>query len=348
MTAGFLGTAGLAVWQTGDPILVLLLIAGTITSAGRLAVLLKRSPEMQAPELTIERARHHQRRFGRAYFGFAVVLGMFGARALQLPWPELHMLTVCLLVGYAAGVAAGISLRPRIAMPSMMAATIPAIIATFGKFDMTYWLTGLLLSGFLVGGVEAVRTRHARATKSIGRRLAFSALARQDGLTGMPNRLALREWFDERVTLANRPAMLAVHYLDLDGFKPVNDRYGHPTGDALLVAVAQRIRGTIRATDMAARFGGDEFAVIQCGIGNADEAALLAQRLAAAIAGPYRIDDHVICISTCIGYAVSECGAEDLEFLLNVADDALYTSKRSGGGITRWLPSCPVEPRAAA
>ena len=348
MTICFAIAGALAVWQTADPVLALLLAAGLFLSGGRLALLGARGREMRAPNLALKRARDIQRRFTVAYFGFAIVLGMFGHRCLQLPSPKLHMLVICMLVGYGAGVATGIGLRPRIAMPSMMVATLPATIAMYGWADPAYWATGLLTSAFLTGGVVSVRARHARAAKNIGRRIAFSTLARQDGLTALPNRLALREWFDERVTSADRPGMVAVHYLDLDGFKPVNDKYGHSVGDALLIAVSQRIAAAIRSNDMAARFGGDEFAIVQCGIQNADEAALLAQRLAAAVARPYQIQDEVIRISTCVGYVVSERGEEDFEYLLHVADEALYTSKRSGIDITRWSPTCAAEQRFAA
>lgn len=348
MTTCFAIAGALALWQTGDPVLALLLAVGLFLSAARLALLGIRGREMRAPDLTLVRARDIQRRFTVVYFSFALVIGMFGQRCLQLARPELHMLVVCMLVGYGAGVAASIGLRPRIALPSMMAATMPAIISMLGWADPVYWATGLLTSAFLAGGIVSVRARHARAVKSIGRRIAFSTLARQDGLTALPNRLALREWFDECVTRAARPGMAAVHYLDLNGFKPVNDKYGHPVGDALLVAVGQRIAGAIRSSDMAARFGGDEFAVVQCGIQNADEAALLAQRLTAAIAKPYEIQGETIRVSTCVGYVVSEKGEEEFEYLLHVADEALYTGKRSGIGITRWSPTCPVEPRFAA
>jgi diguanylate cyclase (GGDEF)-like protein len=337
MTSCFLMAGSLTVRQTGDPLLALLLTTGLFLSAGRVALLLIRSPEMRAPDLTIAHARDVQRRFTVSYFGFAIVLGMFGERTMQLPYPELHMLIISLLIGYGAGVAAGIGLRPRIAVPSMLVASVPTAVTTYSHPDPVYWAIGFMISAFLIGGIRSVRSRHARAVKSIGRRIAFSALARQDGLTALPNRLALREWYDEHVTFTPRPGMLAVHYLDLNGFKPVNDEYGHPIGDTLLIAVGKRIARTIRDTDMAARFGGDEFAIVQCGISGEEEAAQLAQRLTAAIARPYRIEEHTIHISTCVGYVVSQ-GAVDLEYLLGIADEALYASKRRGGGVTRREP----------
>ena len=347
MSAGFIAAGSLMVWETRDPILALLLVAGSLTSLVRLAVMVVSRPEALGANLMIERARFLQRRFTYSYFGFAALLGMFGYRTLQLPLPKVHMLMICMLVGYAAGVAANICLRPRIAIPSMLVAVVPALTAALAQPDMVYWATSLLASAFLSGGVDSIRARHARTARSISRRLVFSTLARQDGLTALPNRLALREWFGERVTDAENPGMVAVHFLDLDGFKPVNDRFGHPTGDALLVAVSRRIVDAIRPTDMAARLGGDEFAVLQCDIASADEAALMAKRLVAAIARPYRIDEQIIEVSTSVGYIVAEHGAEDLECLLSLADEALYASKRTGKGVTRWDPGL-INPELAA
>lgn len=338
MSVGFVGAGSLIVWETRDGLLGLLLAAGTVASLVRLVMLAKAKAEWAGGNPAIERARLLQRHFSRAYFGFAIVLGMFGCRALQLPAPKVHVLIMCMLVGYAAGVAANTGLRPRLAIPSMLAAVLPGLNAALSQADALYWATCLLASGFLVAGVDSVRKRHARAVENISRRLAFSTLARQDGLTALPNRLALREWFDVRVTTPDRPGMAAVHYLDLNGFKPVNDRYGHGVGDALLIAVSKRIARTIRASDTAARLGGDEFAVLQCDITGPEEAEQLARRLADAIALPYRIDEHTIAISTSIGYIVAEHGAEDLECLLSLADEALYASKRSGRNVTRWEP----------
>jgi diguanylate cyclase len=348
MSAGFIGAGGLIVWETQDWILGLLLVVGTLASVLRLTILGMSRRESTMFDLTIDRARALQRRYSQVYFGFAIVLGMFGFRALELPLPKVHILTICMLVGYAAGVAANTGLRPRLAIPSMLVAVVPGLNAALSQVDALYWATCLLASGFLVGGIDSVRKRHARAVRNISRRLAFSTLARQDGLTALPNRLALREWFDVRVTGPDRPGIAAVHYLDLNDFKPVNDRYGHAVGDTLLIAVSKRIARAIRATDTAARLGGDEFAILQCDIADADEAGQMASRLAEAIAEPYRIDDRTITISTSIGYIVAEHGAEDLECLLTLADEALYASKRSGRTVTRWEPGLDGRHLAAA
>ncbi|MBV5325053.1 MAG: GGDEF domain-containing protein, partial [Rhodospirillaceae bacterium] len=168
-----------------------------------------------------------------------------------------------------------------------------------------------------------------------GKRISFASLARHDGLTGLPNRLALREWFDAHVGRGPRERAVAVHYLDLDGFKPVNDRYGHPIGDALLCAVAGRLAHSLRAGDIAARLGGDEFAIIQPDLGRVEEAELLAHRLSNAMKQPFSIGEHDIRISACIGTVTSTSRTDDLERLLTEADEALYVAKRGGHIVMR-------------
>lgn len=347
MSVGFAAAGAVIAWESADPLLLILLVGGVLASAVRLLVAWQMKDATDI-EMDIGEARRLERRFALPYIGFACLLGLFGARVLHLPLAAAHMVMMCLLVGYGAGVAAGIGLRPRIAVPSMLLAIAPGILVTFTHADSLYWAAGAMTAALLAGGIHSLRVRHRRAAREIGRRLTFATLARQDVLTALPNRLALREWFDDHVTARATPGLIAVHCLDLNGFKPVNDSYGHPVGDALLTAVGKRLARTIRDVDMAARLGGDEFAVVQRGIADADEAAQLAQRLAAAIRRPYRIETHDLCISTCIGYIVSDGRGDDLEHLLARADEALYAGKRSGHGITRYTLPLTTSGRAAA
>jgi diguanylate cyclase (GGDEF)-like protein len=263
------------------------------------------------------------------------MLGFFAARGLALPDPAIDKLAVCLIIGYAAGVAAGTSLRPRIAITSLLLAVIPPVLTMLATGKTLHIATALMTSAFLAGGIFSLRKRHARALDEIGLRLTFASLARRDGLTELPNRLALREWFERHVRAAKlRP--IALHCLDLNGFKPVNDRFGHPVGDALLTAVAKRLSGTLRDGDIAARLGGDEFVIVQLQIGNPDEAYMLAERVAASIARPFAIGSHDVRVTTSIGYIVCEDVTRDLEQLISLADEALYTAKRGGRSICRY------------
>lgn len=160
----------------------------------------------------------------------------------------------------------------------------------------------------------------------------FAALARHDDLTGLPNRLALRSHF-EVVAKGDRLDRIAVHCLDLDRFKPVNDRYGHPVGDALLKAVAGRLARLLRADDLAVRVGGDEFIILQVDVDHADQADMLARRIQRTIGAPYTIGGHHITIGTSVGYALSPDDGRSLEQLIASADAALCRIKRRGGGI---------------
>src|SRR5690606_33637778 len=132
-------------------------------------------------------------------------------------------------------------------------------------------------------------------------RLTFGSLALSDGLTALPNRLALREYFQEKVPLLPAQRMIAVHFIDLDDFKPVNDRYGHAAGDRLLGAVGERLTNAVRSGDIVARLGGDEFAVLQLGITHPEQADFLSQRILATIRQAFQIDQHDIRISASIG-----------------------------------------------
>ncbi|HWJ69577.1 MAG TPA: GGDEF domain-containing protein [Sphingobium sp.] len=345
MTLVFLLAGVMAARATGDPVLVLLLLGGALVSVVRLWAAWSLAPAARRQDLTFEEARRLERRFAWPYHAYALLLGLFGVRAMLLPFAQVHMAVVCLLMGYAAGVAAGIGLRPRIASVSMIISLMPASLTAMLMGDTLYLVTGVLATSFLGGGIYSLRGRHERARKDIMLRFAFANLARQDALTALPNRVALHEWFDERAGEAGARAQVAVHYVDLNGFKPINDGYGHPVGDALLAAVGKRIAHTIRAADMAARLGGDEFAVVQYGVESIEEAQQLAERLVAAIALPFQIEGHDLQISTSVGYVVGS-GAEGLDELLGLADKALYISKRGGDVVTRYEASLSVQPRA--
>jgi diguanylate cyclase (GGDEF)-like protein len=154
--------------------------------------------------------------------------------------------------------------------------------------------------------------------------------AQHDQLTGLPNRLALRE----RVTAASRddqvgPATLALFFVDLDWFKPINDEFGHEVGDALLRAVAERLVSNVRPDDVVARIGGDEFAILAEN-GDSDRALnTMADRLEQAFEVPFLVADHRFTMTASIGCATCEAESADLGSLLRDADAAMYEVKRS-------------------
>ncbi len=154
-------------------------------------------------------------------------------------------------------------------------------------------------------------------------------LAHHDPLTGLPNRMRFRQTLEAalaRATLSGEE--VAVHYLDLDGFKPVNDTFGHAAGDTLLEQVAERLTGLLRTGDLVARLGGDEFAILQhaSALGAEDVAQLCIQ----ALRQPFGIADSEISISASIGIAVAPGNGIDPDGLMSAADTALYQAKAAG------------------
>ncbi|MHB1375083.1 MAG: diguanylate cyclase domain-containing protein [Thauera sp.] len=155
-------------------------------------------------------------------------------------------------------------------------------------------------------------------------------LAQHDALTGLPNRALLSDRLERALAAAQRNGyVLGVLFIDLDGFKPVNDRHGHDVGDALLQAVAQRLQGLVRESDTAARIGGDEFVVLLPTIAGAEDADRVASKLRAALASPFDIHGHRIMISGSIGVALFPRDGDNAPGLMQRADSAMYRDKHA-------------------
>jgi diguanylate cyclase (GGDEF)-like protein len=158
-------------------------------------------------------------------------------------------------------------------------------------------------------------------------------MATTDILTGLPNRFAFRQRLDRCLTEVNRKlGAFAIFYLDLDRFKAVNDSLGHPFGDKLLQAAAERIVGVVRRADTVARLGGDEFAVIQRITDAPDDPARLADRLIAAVGQPYLIDGDAVTVGVSIGVSVTPKDGVVVDELIRAADVALYHAKSERRG----------------
>ncbi len=155
--------------------------------------------------------------------------------------------------------------------------------------------------------------------------------AHYDALTGIPNRLLLAKLMKQALAHAKRSnTLMAVCYLDLDGFKPINDSFGHDTGDRILIEVARRIEKEIRGDDTVARLGGDEFVILLVGMENPEEWAHSVERLLAAIARPIESRGRFFTLSASIGLTLFPIDDEDADTLLRNADQAMYIAKQSG------------------
>lgn len=184
------------------------------------------------------------------------------------------------------------------------------------------------------GGWVAV---HEDITERRRAEAKIAHLARHDMLTNLPNRVLFREHLEMAFKGVQPGRGCAVHCLDLDNFKTVNDTLGHPIGDELLKAVAGRLTGNLPASDFVARIGGDEFAIIQTAVEKPEQCSALAARIVELISKPYDIEGRHIVIGTSIGIAVAPNDGPSPDQLLKSADMALYLAKGDGRGTYRFF-----------
>ena len=184
------------------------------------------------------------------------------------------------------------------------------------------------------GGWVAV---HEDITERRRAEAKIAHLARHDMLTNLPNRVLFREHLENAFRGAQLGRGCAVHCLDLDHFKTVNDTLGHPIGDDLLKIVASRLVEALPATDFVARIGGDEFAIIQTAVERPEQCSQLASRIVDVVGKPYDIDGRHIVIGTSIGIAVAPNDGANPDQLLKNADMALYLAKGDGRGVHRFF-----------
>jgi len=156
-------------------------------------------------------------------------------------------------------------------------------------------------------------------------------IAHYDPLTGIPNRLLLADRLVQAIRHTRRSQnYMAVCYLDLDGFKPVNDLYGHDVGDELLIEVSRRLKDCLRAGDTVARIGGDEFVLLLLDISSMEECRAILERILSKVAQYAWIDGHQVVVSASLGYTLFPNDQVDADALLRHADQAMYVAKQSG------------------
>ncbi len=171
--------------------------------------------------------------------------------------------------------------------------------------------------------------RDVSAARAMALQITHSA--EHDFLTGLPNRMLLNDRVRQAIAQAPRHMKhVAVLFLDLDGFKHINDSLGHPTGDKLLQSVAARLVECVRASDTVSRQGGDEFVMLLSEVADSEDAAITAKRMLQAVSQPHSIDQHDLHITTSIGVSVYPQDGLDADTLIQNADTAMYQAKESG------------------
>ena len=187
------------------------------------------------------------------------------------------------------------------------------------------WSVDGVIEGFRGVGTDVTEARAAEEK--------IRHMARHDALTGLPNRVFFYDDLETALARLKRSnEAFAVHCLDLDHMKEVNDSLGHASGDAMLVAVATRLRSLMTEKDTFARVGGDEFAIIQAGAASAEDASILAANIVQCLAGPLVVNGASIALGASIGIAMAPSDGTDADTLLKNADLALYRTKHTGRG----------------
>jgi diguanylate cyclase (GGDEF)-like protein len=243
--------------------------------------------------------------------------------------------------------------RPRIYadayLPVMVNGQPKAIVAAYvdlseqrDHFRVAFLLAALalcLLAGAGAGLPTLAWHRMTKEKQRADRRVYY--LAHHDGLTGLANRTHFLEKLDAALAARRSGGTgLALHFVDLDHFKDINDTLGHDAGDFLLKTAAERLRAATRSGDEASRFGGDEFVVLQDGIRDRAEAENFALRIASAIGQPIAFGDHEISATVSLGFALAPADAGSTEALLKCADLAVYQAKADGRNCVRgFVPS---------
>jgi len=222
---------------------------------------------------------------------------------------------------------------PRYAMLLIALCFLPLIIGTQTLGQP--WLALMIFQSPLlfIGAGTIIARYHSLSITALQALASSQHRAAHDSLTGLLNRAGLAEC----MVGENHPRPpLVLFCIDLDGFKPVNDSFGHSAGDAVLAGVAERLRACVRKTDIVARIGGDEFVLIMVGM-TASEGHVFADELIRRIAGqPYLIDSGLAArIGVSVGYACSPADGTDIEELRLKADEALYAAKAAGKGVGR-------------
>jgi diguanylate cyclase (GGDEF)-like protein len=231
-------------------------------------------------------------------------------------------------VGATLLVAWSVYLMAAMVMVGLAQGWLPANFWTLHGFQFGATIDMILFLRVL--GLRAQAMRKA-AQEALHERDVMHSLAHSDPLTGLNNRRGLQHALRGALASCAPHSIVAVYLLDLDGFKPVNDAFGHDVGDDLLVAVGQRLQANIRQhTDLVARLGGDEFIIMACNLGSPADADEVGRSLLRAFDTPFALREHRIQVGLTIGYALAPLDSDDPQGLIRLADAAMYAGKQSG------------------
>ncbi|MGJ5176421.1 diguanylate cyclase domain-containing protein [Bradyrhizobium oligotrophicum] len=266
-----------------------------------------------------------ERLYGLGAIAFGLAVGALSARAFQIGDGPGVWMSFGLSMAFCVGIVSRVS--PWIVMTSSAVLLIPTVVACLLQSEPVYRMGAGMVVLFWITLRGTSYRLTAAFTERIKAKQALAHQAHRDYLTGLPNRAA----FIAALAGCDRP--VAIIAVDLDGFKLVNDRFGHQAGDELLCQVGVRLQDCLEDSGVAARFGGDEFMLLLPGAGR-DAALDLARAAVTALAQPFTLAGTRVQIGASAGILVTDDRQAETEALLDQADRALYAAKRAGGH--RW------------
>lgn len=333
LALGVIIATGFLVMTYGDPAYWALLGAAIATSLLRISFMLG------FPKAGCRDAREARRwdiLYGIGSLAIGSVIAAMSLITFSKDHPGAHLLAVGLTMAMAAGHGSRIAVRPWIALMSGTVIMVSLGVAGAAHADPLYQVLGYLTVIYLFSYYETVLRYYGVIVDRLMKKREIEHLASHDPLTGLANRRAV----ETALAAADRDFEIdgrtfATLCLDLDGFKAINDVHGHAVGDALLCAVADRLRETGAPSDVCGRLGGDEFALIRKDVENAESVALTAAAIIASLSQPYRIAGRILHVGVSIGGAVANEAMSGGDALMIAADRALYRAKHAGKGCYR-------------
>ena len=266
-------------------------------------------------------------------WSFAALTGTIGAYSmLAHPGDEVEILTSCCAIGYIAGISSRNASRPTITIGQISAICLPFLFGLIWRADILHATLAVFILSLYASTIYMSRSIHENIVLRHRAHAELERAAHYDALTGLKNRSAfiklVNQWLLREADTGSMVALMAV---DLDRFKDVNDRLGHPAGDAVLKETARRLAGLLQGPHELARIGGDEFLVALYGA-TPESAENTAQRILAALDECFMIGPTEIFCGASIGYAIGPDQGRNFDELMRNADLALYSAKSSGRG----------------
>jgi diguanylate cyclase (GGDEF)-like protein len=330
MTVGL----GILAYSSGEPLYLLLLVFAAAAGAIRIALVLYFPRERGCR--TVQEARKWELRYGFGSIAVALEIAALSVIAFSFDDPGAHLLAMGLTLALCAGHASRVAVRPWIALGAGTLVIFGFAASATMHHDLMYRVVGYLAIIYLFSYYETVLKYYGVLVDRLLAKREIEHLATHDPLTSLANRRAVQQHLD----IADRHweidgRAFAVVCLDLDGFKEVNDRFGHGMGDELLCAVADRLRGTLREDDICGRLGGDEFAIIRKNLRTPLDLDILAESVIAELSKGYVLRGRPVSIGVSIGVAIASSALDGSEAMMVEADRALYRAKRAGKGCYR-------------